>query len=397
MMTRLEALKLSEPLEKVYAEVTDQILVNIARHFNTGKNLPSLEWQMKKLAELGQVTQENIAIIAQNTGQNEQLVTIALESTIKDALKDVDPKLREAALKGLTEAQPSETVLSYGAANVLKQYGDQALEDLNLVNTTMLQSSLDSYKQVIFDTTQIEAQFNKTQETLNEATGEALLGVSSRQQAVSKALKRVADTGLTGFVDRGGHHWSPEAYVAMDVRTTITNTAHAAVDSRCDDYGCDLIEVTAHAAARPLCYPYQGRLFSRTNRSGVTTDIDGNEIEFAPFNSTSYGEPAGLFGINCGHFKYPFIPGFSKMADWPVQDKEANDKAYAQSQEQRELERNIRSAKREVEMAKASGDPAAQAKAEQKVKTAQANMREFIDETGRTRRRDREQIGPVVV
>lgn len=296
MMTRLEALRLSEPLEKVYMDCTDQILINIARHFNTGKNLPSLQWQIKKLAEVGQVTRENVKIIAQNTGQNEQLVTIALESTIKDALKDVDPKLREAALKGLTEAQPSETVLSYGAANVLKQYGDQVLEDLNLVNTTMLQSSLDSYKQVIFDTTQIEAQLNKTQEILNEATGEALLGVSSRQQAVSKALKRIADTGLTGFVDRGGHHWSPEAYVAMDVRTTITNTAHAAVDSRMDDYGIDLFEVTAHAGARPLCYPWQGKVIARAGPHGSTTDLDGNTIEVYSLSETSYGEPAGLFG-----------------------------------------------------------------------------------------------------
>ena len=96
--------------------------------------------------------------------------------------------------------------------------------------------------------------------------------------------------------------------------------------------------------------------------------------------------------INCGHFKYPFIPGFSRMGDWPVQDKEENDRQYALSQDQRALERKIREAKRDVGIAKAAGDPEALAKAEQKVRSSQAAMRTFIDETGRTRRYDREQI-----
>lgn len=392
MMTRLEALELSEPLEKVYADATDQCLVNIARHFNTGKNLPSLEWQMRKLAELGQVTRENVRIIAQATGQNEELVMAALQSSFADALKDVDPKLREAAMRGFTEAQPSETVLAYGAANALQQYQSQAAEDLNLVNTVMLNSSLEQYRRVISNTVQYEAQLNKTQEILNETTGEAILGVATRQQAIRKALKQMSDEGLTGFVDKGGHHWSPEAYVAMDVRTTITNTAHAAVDQRMEDYGLDLIEVTAHAGARPLCYPFQGKLFSMSNRSGVTTDLNGEEIPYAPFNTTSYGEPAGLFGINCGHFKYPFIPGFSRQRDWPVQDQEENDRVYAESQQQRALERNIRYAKREAAVMKAAGDEEGFEKAALKVKGATSAYKTFLDDTGRTPRLDRTQV-----
>ena len=56
--------KLAAPLVQVYEEVTDQILENIARHFNTGKALPTIDWQMRKLAEMGQLRQENIRIIA---------------------------------------------------------------------------------------------------------------------------------------------------------------------------------------------------------------------------------------------------------------------------------------------------------------------------------------------
>ena len=93
--------------------------------------------------------------------------------------------------------------------------------------------------------------------------------------------------------------------------------------------------------------------------------------------------------INCGHFPIPIVPGVTipHGAD-NIQPKEANDKAYELSQQQRALERNIRNAKREVEMA---GDLATK-EMKDKVREAQAEMREFIDRTGRTRRYDREAV-----
>ena len=68
-----------------------------------------------------------------------------------------------------------------------------------------------------------------------------------------------------------------------------------------------------------------------------------------------------------------------------------NNARYAESQEQRGLERRIRYAKREVTTLEAAGLDTADAR--EKVKAAQADMRAFINRTGRTRRSDREQIG----
>jgi hypothetical protein len=56
------------------------------------------------------------------------------------------------------------------------------------------------------------------------------------------------------------------------------------------------------------------------------------------------------------------------------------------------IERGIRAAKREKEMFDALGDSEGSAKAAQKIKGKQANMREFISETGLPRQRHREQI-----
>ena len=83
---------------------------------------------------------------------------------------------------------------------------------------------------------------------------------------------------------------------------------------------------------------------------------------------------------------YPYVPGTEKTYH-PYQEK-LNDKVYEASQKQRQLERNIRSAKRGIELASKARREAAK----KKVLTRQEQMRTFIDESGRTRRYDREQI-----
>ena len=391
MLNIREMERFAQPLVEVYAHVTDVLLVNIARHFNvkaTG-NTGTFEWQVQKLAELGQVTEESRNIIAELTGANSGLLREALTQSMLAALDDVEPELKEAAKRGLLSAPDTEAHMSPGALNVLQSYYDQAAEKMNLVNTVMLQSSLDQYRKVISDTMFYEGQLESAQRILNESTGEVLLGASTHREAVRKAVKRMADDGLTGFVDRGGHHWSPEAYVSMDIRTTVTNTAHQSTWARCDEYGLDLIVVSVKAAARPLCYPWQGKVLSRDNRARDVTDLDGNTIHVYAMSESSYGQPAGLFGINCGHFSSPFFPGMSKARGEP-EPEAVNAEQYAQSQRQRALERKIRRAKLDVAIAKATGDDEAVRDANRTLRARQAEMRAFIDDTGRTRRYDRE-------
>ena len=107
--------------------------------------------------------------------------------------------------------------------------------------------------------------------------------------------------------------------------------------------------------ARPKCAPYQGRVFSRDGTRGVTEDLNGEKIEYIPLSETSYGEPDGLFGINCGHQQYPFIPGLSMKSYYPYPEEE-NAERYRELQAQRGMERKIRADKRECMMLQAAGD-----------------------------------------
>lgn len=375
---------------KVYAATTDQILINLARHFKYLK--PGEEpggafmYQAKKLAEMGQVTQETIKIIKAMLGDADKALKDCLEKAILDALDTVEPKLRDAAEKGLLpNAQTPE--LSPNMTNAFVEYYRQSADKLNLVNTVMLRSTQRAYEGMVSD---ITSRMLRAQNTLNTATGQIVTGAESFNQALKQATANMMVNGITGFVDHGGHRWTPETYVAMDMRTTFHNTARQAFFDRNAEYGNDLYVVSWHPGARPLCYPWQGKVISRTGGSGWTKDANGNRVRVYAQDETSYGEPAGLFGINCGHHPMLFIPGATQIMK-PEQNEEQNEKQYAESQQQRELERNLREARRDYEVLKAQNASAEEMRAaKSRIRSAENELDQFCDATGRARRRERE-------
>ena len=79
----------------------------------------------------------------------------------------------------------------------------------------------------------------------------------------------------------------------------------------------------------------------------------------------------------------------SKVRGEP-EPESVNERQYSESQKQRYLERRIRRAKLDVAIAKATQDDEAVKDANRTLRARQAAMREFISDTGRTRRYDRE-------
>lgn len=385
--------ELSWRMSEVYAATVDQILINLARHFKfyteTGV-LPSGGWdyQIKKLAEMGQVNRETEQIILNMLGDADGTLRELLEVSILNGLKDAEPELRLAAKRGLFgSADNIPPVLDPSQMQAFQAYYKQSADKLNLVNTVMLESTQNAYLSTVTD---IATRIMNTQGILNVQTGQVVTGVTSINKAIRDGVKKMVGNGLTGFIDHGNHHWSPEAYVAMDVRTTMANTARAAVWERNEDYGNDLYQVSYHAGARPLCYDWQGKVISSSDTPRDVEDDEGNTVHVYAQSETTYGEPAGLFGINCGHYPIPFIPGFSRIRP-PTQSKEENDKTYRESQQQRALERKLREEKRDLEVMKAQGASEAEIKAQKKrVREASDNINDFCQQTGRTRKRNRE-------
>ena len=383
---------MSWEMAQVYGAVTDRLLINLAKYFpfihKSGEVMGSFEYQARMLAKVGQVNRESVKIILDHMKGADQALAQVLMDAITEAIKPIEPSLRKAAEKGMLmgpgfippEVSPSMT-------QAFKAFYTQSADKLNLVNTVMLESTEQAYRKAVTD---VAMQIQQTQMILNEETGMVVTGVDSYNTAIRQSVERMVDNGLTGFVDHGGHHWSPEAYAAMDIKTTVMNTARAAVWERQEQYGSDLYQVSWHDGARPLCYPWQGKVISRDDLARDVEDENGNTVHVYAQSETSYGEPAGLFGINCGHYPIPFIPGFSRIRE-PEQNEEQNAKEYELTQEQRRLERELRYQKRDLAVLKAQGADEETIRAQrQKVRAASAKIDDFCEENNLARKRARE-------
>lgn len=386
-------------MAEVYGAITDQILINLSRYFKyykPGETVPksSFEYQANMLAQMGQVNKETVRIISGGLKDADGALQNAMTQAIIDAVSKAQPELLDAVKKGIL--QPAGIpVVAPEQMRAFQLYYKQAADKLNLVNTVMLESTKSAYQQTVSDVVaeiELAERINATYSALDIAAGETVTGVSSWNQALQHATKRMADRGITGFIDHAGHRWSAEAYAAMDIRTTMANTARAAVWETNQNFGNDLYSVSYHNGARPLCYPYQNKIVSSTDNARTVADLDGNEIEVIAQSATSYGQPAGLFGINCKHYPTPFIPGVSIIRGEP-QDPEENQKTYEESQQQRGLERKIREQKRDLLMMKEQGASPDAIKAQrEKIRETSTEIDDFCDATGRARRKNREGV-----
>jgi len=198
------------------------------------------------------------------------------------------------------------------------------------------------------------------------------LGVETRQQATQRALNEFADKGITGFIDKAGRSWSLRSYAEMATRSTTGQAAIEGAIQRLRDNDYDLVIVSFHADSCPLCEPWEGQVLS----------ISGKSDEY-PALDTAIAE--GLFHPNCGHSLGAYIPGLTEK---PTKEQVGKGD-FEEAQQQRKMERDIRKWKQREAVAITDEE---KKKASSKVKEKQAALREFVDNTGRKRQRDRESV-----
>lgn len=391
-MTREQYDELSAPLVRVLLDMEDDILREIAAQLSRDGDISDTsKWRIRQLARAGRFDKRAAAIIAGYSEVEDGQAMDAVLTAAETEIGYLDNAVQAANAAGLSEYF-SDVPAEESALGAAKAFQRQAASDLNLVNTVMQYKAGSAYVNAV------NAIYRDTSEgrqgaldIMGKGAAKAVSGQMSLQEATRKTIRELAQKGIPAFVDKRGREWSPEAYVMMDMRSTLGNTARAAQNARCDEYGIQLIEVSSHMGARPLCAPYQGRIFSRDGSKGVTTDGAGGKIYYTPLSETSYGQPAGLFGINCGHVQYPFVPGINFQRYFPY-PKEENDRRYMQFQQQRAMERGIRAAKRECMMLQETGDTEGLQKASLRLRNQREKYRAYCKETGLKQHNDRTQV-----
>ncbi len=373
-MAKLEMMRLSQSLSDLYTGLETDLIANIAEYLAAGNiDSPTAQWKIQMLAQLGALDKSNIKVITEYAGIASDMLTEVLETAALSAVEELEPGFQKLARNGIIYG--TEVPIEKTMARALTSYQKQAKQSLNMVNTVMRYKAKSAAQKIINDTAEL-AEKQSFINTLNKATGKVVTGAESRQAAMRQCIKEMSEKGIPAFVDKLGREWSPEAYINMDIRTTANNVAHQAQFDRMEDYGVDLIEVSSHAGARPKCAEDQGKIFNRKNKDGYTTDLHGRKIKYYSWKKSSYGEPDGILGINCGHHIYPFIPGISYQKYFPY-DEYDNQEQYKKVQGQRELERRVRKSKRECISLESVGDTEGLKKAKETLKTRQQALKQY--------------------
>ena len=378
-MNKLQALELAVGLSGLVTGMETDLIQNIAAYLLAGKiDTEVSKWKIRKLAELGKLNQKNIETISSYAESEKSLAELTIKRAVISAMTGTEKGFRRMVIDNLVTDAPSGS-MDKTTESIIKLLQKQAKNDLNLVNTTMLYKAKDAAGKVIRSAAEL---VNKQEylDMLGKAAGKTVTSTEALTSAVSKCLKEMAEKGLPGFIDKKGREWSPEAYVNMCVRATVKNTASRAVFDRMKDFGLHIIEISSHPGARPKCAKDQGKLYDLNNGSGYVKDGNGKKIRYLPWSSTSYGEPDGILGINCGHNGYPFTAGLSLQRYFPY-DEEENDKLYKKIQKQRELERKVRASKRACSVLK-DGDPEQFKTASVQLKQRSQALKDYCDANG---------------
>lgn len=158
------------------------------------------------------------------------------------------------------------------------------------------------------------------------------------------------------------------------------------------DLDCDLMEITAHAGARPSHAAWQGKIVSLSGRDG-----------YLSLSDIGYGTGAGFKGWNCRHDWYSYFEGSARMysdrelAALEEKNIEFPDGSmhtlYEAEQYQRSIERRIRETKRVLaakdELIKNCSEDLNRAELQSKfdrysvkLKSQEAQRRAFCQKTG---------------
>lgn len=191
-------------------------------------------------------------------------------------------------------------------------------------------------------------------ETLNQAVIDITSGTYARSEVMRRVVKDVGDKGLEYIEYASGRNFSVEAAVKMNLVSSVNRLSAEISLKNAEEMDQNLMELTAHAGARPTHQEWQGQIVS----------LSGNP-DYLSLNDIGYGSAEGFMGVNCRHNWYPYFPGKSKRFwdDETLEDFKYKGKTYDEHsayQRLRNLEKTARKHERKAKLFKAIGDKEAE-------------------------------------
>lgn len=284
--------------------------------------------------------------IAKNTIEYKQFVTNEIKATVKAAKLAGDDLIAEAGTMAynndlsMWKQAGQDLTRPNSLTQIMNAFKVQTANDLrNLTKTTGFKGTvLESIKSIY-------------QKEIDRALVKVSTGTYSFDQAVNDCVKSLAQSGLRTVDFAKGRSMQLDTAARLSVRTGMSQLSGRITEANIEKTGVDLVITSQHMGSRPDHAVWQNKVFA----------YKGNSKKYSNFvKGTGYGTVTGLKGANCSHDFYPYWEGISiKEPDLKEPDPvTVNGKEYdyySATQKQRQMERNIRAIKREIEAQKTIG------------------------------------------
>lgn len=322
MLTPEQLAHCADDVINLYSQLEEEIVRDIARRIaKTGIMTDTGIWQAQHMQELGTLHSDVLSSVAKYCDRTESELKKLFEDAGVTATEYDNEIYRQNGLNPKS-LKVSDVQMQLLEAGFKKTQGN--LSNLTLTTAVSSQTSF------------INA--------CSLAELKASSGAFTPQQAIADAIRQVAQDGAF-VIYPSGHRDRLDVAVRRNVMTGIGQTTGQICLANAQELGCDLMEITAHAGARPSHAAWQGQIVSLSGQRG-----------YLSLSDIGYGTGDGFKGWNCRHDWYPYFEGSSRM--YSAKDlEELNAKnieypdgsmhtLYEAEQQQRAFERKIRATKR---------------------------------------------------
>ncbi len=190
------------------------------------------------------------------------------------------------------------------------------LNDLNDVNYFIGRQVKDNIQKAVEDAVSLKL---TTNETLRECK--------------ENILKNFAENGISAIKTKNNRYIRMDAYAEMIARSTTREVTNTATIKQVQELGYDLVKISEHSGACPICEQYQGRVYS----------ISGKDKRF-PRLDVAFSSGYANIHPRCRHVLEPFIEELNdvdkyiKISNRPFVEPSRNDRqvqAYYQNQREK--------------------------------------------------------------
>lgn len=358
-------------LIKVYQEIEDEILLDIARRIARKDEAGYTSiYQLKQLLIGNKDFEELKKKLKPMLYHSDEVLDEIIENGIKTHYND-EQSIYSMVGKSLVNLDKNKAVLSQ-----IQAYKKTMKENLNNLTKTMGVAVNDDF--VNLNTLY--------KHELNKAVLSTQLGVLDSTTAIRRVVNNIARGGVKFINYEGsGRNYTIESAVGMVVRSGLNRLSGEVSLLNAEEMEQDLMEISAHLGARPSHSVWQGEIVSLSGRTGY---LDLQDI--------GYGETTGFQGVNCRHNWYPYFEGLSYRSYSKEYLQELEDKKvyyegeeytyYEATQIQRQLERDVRNLKKRVMMYDTVGDKEMHAIESFKLKKKRDEYYKFSESVGINKR-----------